>query len=161
DAYRVACLGVTEKDWEALAHESLEGLDFHNAKKAFVRIRDLRYLELISNIEDRKKKGEIDNNIFLADIYSYQGKFTEAAKLYRRSGQEQKAMTMFSDLRMFDQAKDFIPSGDVQDKRALMAKQAEWARSSNEPRAAAEMYMSAGDYVRAVDIIGEHGWAEM
>jgi hypothetical protein len=26
DAYKVACLGVTEGDWEALAHEALEGL---------------------------------------------------------------------------------------------------------------------------------------
>jgi len=51
DAYRVACLGVTDGDWEALAHEALEGLDFDTAKKAFIRIRDLRYLELIHNIE--------------------------------------------------------------------------------------------------------------
>ena len=34
-----------------LAHEALEGLDFDTAKKAFIRIRDLRYLELIHNIE--------------------------------------------------------------------------------------------------------------
>ena len=53
DAYRVACLGVTDGDWEMLAHEALEGLDFDTAKKAFIRIRDLRYLELIHNIEVR------------------------------------------------------------------------------------------------------------
>ena len=51
DAYKVACLGVTDGDWETLAHEALEGLDFDTAKKAFIRIRDLRYLELIHNIE--------------------------------------------------------------------------------------------------------------
>lgn len=51
DAYRVACLGVTEKDWNALAHEALQGLDFDISKKAFVRVRDLRYLELIHSIE--------------------------------------------------------------------------------------------------------------
>ena len=53
DAYRVACLGVTQKDWSALAHEALEGLDFDTAKKAFIRVRDLRYLELIHSIEVR------------------------------------------------------------------------------------------------------------
>ena len=47
----MACLGVTEGDWEALAHDALEGLDFDIAKKAFIRIRDLRYLELIHAIE--------------------------------------------------------------------------------------------------------------
>ena len=51
EAYRVACLGVTDSDWEALAHEAMEGLDFDTAKKAFIRIRDLRYLELIASIE--------------------------------------------------------------------------------------------------------------
>ena len=53
DAYRIACLGVTDSDWEALAHDALAGLDFDTAKKAFVRIRDLRYLQLIHNIEVR------------------------------------------------------------------------------------------------------------
>lgn len=51
DAYKVACLGVTDGDWEVLAHEALEGLDFDTAKKAFIRIKDLRYLELIHSIE--------------------------------------------------------------------------------------------------------------
>ena len=49
----MACLGVTDTDWETLAHESMEGLDFDTAKKSFIRIRDLRYLELIASIEVR------------------------------------------------------------------------------------------------------------
>ncbi|WAR26649.1 IF122-like protein [Mya arenaria] len=161
DAYRVACLGVTDGDWEALAHEALEGLDFDTAKKAFIRIRDLRYLELIHNIEERKKRGETDNMVFLGDVYGYQGKFHEAAKLYKKSGQEHKAMNMYTDLRMFDYAKEFIGSGDPMDKKMLITKQADWAKSSNEPKAAAEMYISAGEFVKAIEIIGDHGWAEM
>lgn len=51
DAEGIACLGVTAGDWETLAHEALEALDIETAKKAFVRIRDLRYLNLISDIE--------------------------------------------------------------------------------------------------------------
>lgn len=43
----------------------------------------------------------------------------------------------------------------------LMTKQADWAKSSREPRAAAEMYLSAGEHLKAIDIIGEHGWADM
>ena len=53
EAFQVACLGVTDGDWQTLAHDALEGLDFDIAKKAFIRIRDLRYLELIHNIEVR------------------------------------------------------------------------------------------------------------
>ncbi|KAL4226474.1 hypothetical protein ACF0H5_014457 [Mactra antiquata] len=161
DAYKVACLGVTDGDWETLAHEALEGLDFDTAKKAFIRIRDLRYLELIHNIEERRKRGENDNMVFLGDVYAYQGKFHEAAKLFKKSGQEHKAMNMYTDLRMFDYAKEFIGTGDPMDKKMLITKQADWAKSSNEPKAAAEMYISAGEYVKAIEIIGDHGWSEM
>ena len=59
DAYNVACLGVTDGDWRALAMAALEGLEFQIAKMAFIRVRDLGYLELIHNIEERQKRGEI------------------------------------------------------------------------------------------------------
>ena len=56
---------------------------------------------------------------------------------------------------------EFIGSGDPHDKKILITKQADWAERSNEPKAAAEMYISAGEYVKAVEIIGDHGWADM
>lgn len=59
--------------------------------------------------QDRKKQGENNNDLFLADVYAYQGKFQEAAKLYKRSGHEGLALEMYSDLRMFDHAK--VPPG--------------------------------------------------
>ncbi|KAK5894894.1 hypothetical protein CesoFtcFv8_011539, partial [Champsocephalus esox] len=161
EAYQIACLGVTDSDWRDLATEALEGLDFDTAKKAFIRIRDLRYLELINSIEERKKRGENDNELFLADVYAYQGKFHEAAKLYKRTGHESRALSMYTDLRMFDYAKDFIGGTDPKSSRILMTKQADWAKSSKEPRAAAEMYLSAGEHLKAIDIIGEHGWEDM
>ena len=54
--------------------------------------------------QDRQRKDETNNEVFLADILAYQGKFSEAAKLYRKSGNDQLAMNMYSDLRMFDLA---------------------------------------------------------
>uniref|UniRef100_A0A3Q1IH06 Intraflagellar transport protein 122 homolog n=1 Tax=Anabas testudineus TaxID=64144 RepID=A0A3Q1IH06_ANATE len=161
EAYQIACLGVTDSDWRDLATEALEGLDFDTAKKAFIRIRDLRYLELINSIEERKKRGENDNELFLADVYAYQGKFHEAAKLYKRTGHESRALSMYTDLRMFEYAKEFVGATDPKSSRVLMTKQADWAKSSNEPRAAAEMYLSAGEHLKAIDIIGEHGWADL
>ena len=53
EAYKIACLGVTETDWDHLAQSALEGLEFEVARKAFTRIRNLRYLELIQSIEVR------------------------------------------------------------------------------------------------------------
>ncbi|KFP91680.1 Intraflagellar transport protein 122, partial [Apaloderma vittatum] len=161
EAYQIACLGVTDTDWRELAMEALEGLEFETAKKAFTRVRDLRYLELISSIEERKKRGENNNELFLADVYAYQGKFHEAAKLYKKSGHESLALEMYSDLRMFDYAKDFLGSGDPKDTKMLIKKQADWAKNINEPKAAVEMYLSAGEHMKAIEISGDHGWLDM
>ncbi|XP_013786897.1 intraflagellar transport protein 122 homolog [Limulus polyphemus] len=159
-AYKVACLGVTEGDWHALAMAALEELDLQVSRESFIRIRDVPYLQLIQNFEERKKKGESDT-VFLADTLAYQGKFAEAAKLYKRAGNESRAMTMYTDLRMFDQAQEFLGSDDVQDKKMLIKKKADWARNINEPKAAAEMYLSAGETLKAIEIVGENGWVDM
>ncbi|XP_014729544.1 PREDICTED: intraflagellar transport protein 122 homolog isoform X1 [Sturnus vulgaris] len=161
EAYQIACLGVTDADWRELAMEALEGLEFETAKKAFTRVRDLRYLELISSIEDRRKHGENNTALFLADVYAYQGKFQEAAKLYKRSGHESLALEMYSDLRMFEQAKEFLGSGDPKDTKMLIKKQADWAKDINEPKAAVQMYLSAGEHMKAIEISGDHGWVDM
>uniref|UniRef100_A0A8C0QWI2 Intraflagellar transport protein 122 homolog n=1 Tax=Canis lupus dingo TaxID=286419 RepID=A0A8C0QWI2_CANLU len=161
EAYQIACLGVTDTDWHELAMEALEGLEFETAKKAFTRVQDLRYLELINSIEERKKRGETNNDLFLADVFSYQGKFHEAAKLYKRSGHENLALNMYTDLRMFEYAKDFLGSGDPKETKMLITKQADWARNINEPKAAVEMYISAGEHVKAIEITGDHGWVDM
>ncbi|EQB77808.1 intraflagellar transport protein 122 isoform 1-like protein [Camelus ferus] len=161
EAYQIACLGVTDTDWRELAMEALEGLEFETAKKAFTRVQDLRYLELIYSIEERKKRGETNNDLFLADVFSYEGKFHEAAKLYKRSGHENLALDMYSDLRMFEHAKDFLGSGDPKETKMLISKQADWARNINEPKAAVEMYMSAGEHGKAIELSGDHGWVDM
>ena len=51
DASRIACLGVTDSDWQALAYDALENAKFETARLAFVRTRDLVYLQLIDNFE--------------------------------------------------------------------------------------------------------------
>lgn len=51
EAYDMACLGVTETDWEILAIDALQALKLDIARKAFQRVRNLRFLELINDIE--------------------------------------------------------------------------------------------------------------
>lgn len=51
EAFQVACLGVTDGDWEALGHMALENMSLDVAKNCFQRLRDIRYLELIHQIE--------------------------------------------------------------------------------------------------------------
>ena len=40
--------------------------------------------------QERRKLGENNNDIFLADVYAYQGKFEDAAKLYEKAGHSEK-----------------------------------------------------------------------
>lgn len=160
DAYQVACLGVPDEDWEELAHAALDNLDFEIAKLAFIRVKNLKYLDLIYEFQERQKKGDKNKDLFLADIFAFRGKYREAARLYQKAGHEQKALNMFTDLRMFDAAQEYLGSGDNIDRKALLRKKADWAKNINEPRAAAEMYLSAGDTAKAIEIIGENGWID-
>ena len=48
-------------------------------------------------------------NTNLGDYYAYTGRFQDAARNYQHGGTPERAMTMFSDLRMFDQAKVSLP----------------------------------------------------
>lgn len=47
EAYDIACLGVTHKDWESLGMTSLENYQTEIARKSFIRIRDYKMLNLI------------------------------------------------------------------------------------------------------------------
>ena len=124
-AYELACLGETSTTWEALGHACIEQGDFVLAKKCFSRVRDVKYLNLIANCEvsswnrfvsqgttfcvpfakESAKRGETKMNNNLGDYYAYSGRFADAARNYQHAGAPERAMTMFSDLRMFDQAK--------------------------------------------------------
>ncbi len=46
-AYKVACLGVTDSDWKLLAVSALQAMKLDIARKAFIRIRDMRFIDLL------------------------------------------------------------------------------------------------------------------
>lgn len=51
NAYQIACLNITDSDWKILAREALKHFNFLIAKKAFARIKELKYLDLITQYE--------------------------------------------------------------------------------------------------------------
>ena len=160
-AYSTGCLGVTESDWRQLGKEALDSLDLDVARKAFTRLKDLRCLELVTSLLERRQAGREDEQGLTADVLAFHGKYAEAAKIYKRLGLEHRALTMYTDLRMFDLANEFLSAGDDADRKGLIKKKAEWAAKINEPRAAAEMFLSAGETMKAVQLMGEHGWVDM
>ena len=48
-----------------------------------------------------------------------------------------QALEMFTDLRQFEYAKEFLSSSDQRNVKQLIKKQAEWCRTTNDPKAAA------------------------
>lgn len=159
EAYAIACLGVTESDWNALAHVAAENFNLAVAAKAFAKLRNIPYLDIIN--EYKEKQHEKMKDVFVGDILAYEGRFKEAGNLYQKSGNEHKALEMYTELRMFDLAQEFIKRESSADKQSLIRKKAEWAHNINEPRAAAEMYISAGDIKEAVDIAVDNNWVDM
>lgn len=161
EAYQVACLGVPTSDWESLAQAAMDSLQLQVARDAFVKVRNLPWLNLINELREKQKLGDIAKETIQADIYAFSGRFKEAARLYQKSGQNNKAMNMYSDLKMFDLAQEFLKEGSVADKRELVRRRAEWACSVHEPRAAAELLLAAGESERAIEIVAEQGWSDV
>ncbi|XP_066148433.1 intraflagellar transport protein 122 homolog isoform X1 [Euwallacea fornicatus] len=157
EAYRIACLGVTDGDWEELAHSALEKMDFEVARLSFIKLQDFNYLELIQEVQDQQQKGSYNKDVIVGDILAMKGKLKEAARLFQKSGQGGKALTMYTDLRMFDEAQDFLGS---KDNNELIKQKADWARNINEHKAAADMYVSIGDFASAIEVYTEKGWSD-
>ena len=111
-AYTTGCLGITESDWRALGRAALDALDLDVARKSFARLKDLRYLEFLDNLLSRKKTGAEAEQVLLAHVLAFQGKYNDAAKIYKKQNEEQRALTMFTDLRMFDLASEYLATGD-------------------------------------------------
>lgn len=114
EAYEVACLGVAESDWRALGIAALDNLELNIAYSAFARIKNLRYIEVVSEVEEKLKSGEWGKEACMAIAAAAMGRLRDAAKLYQKAGLQQYARDMYSDLRMFDIAQEFIASGNTQ-----------------------------------------------
>lgn len=46
-AYKVACLGVTDSDWKMLGIAAMQAMKLDIARKSFIRIRDMKFIELL------------------------------------------------------------------------------------------------------------------
>lgn len=157
----MACLGVSSADWQGLAQAAVDALQLKVAIDAYVRVRNLPWLQHLKDLYERQKRGDTPKEVLQADNLAFAGKFKEAARLYQKSGFNNKALTMYSDLRMFDLAQEFLKEDDVTDRKELIRKRAEWACSIHEPRAAAELLLSAGENQRAIEIVAEQGWSDV
>ncbi|VDQ13794.1 unnamed protein product [Trichobilharzia regenti] len=71
---------------------------------------------------------------------------------------------MYTDLRRFEEAREAMTASgdnDTDERKLLLAKHADWAKSTNEHRSAAKMYIDAGEYIKAIELSNQHGWTDM
>lgn len=158
-AYEVACLGVTDGDWRFFGVACLRAEKFDLARKAFARIKDMRYMELLTQLEAVKgsRGGRDEEGMLLADISAFQGRFEEAAQLYKKAGAFDAAIDMFTDLRRWEAAKSLAESsGGAVDVQQLMARQAQVAEDMGDYQAAATLHASLGNHERAINLLGEN-----
>ncbi len=62
-----------------------QGMNLEVARKAFIRIRDVRHVELVNRTEQGRRAG-VPEGMLLAEIMAYQGRYQDAARLYTQAG---------------------------------------------------------------------------
>jgi intraflagellar transport protein 122 len=158
DAYRIACLGVTEDDWKMLGMAAMQSLALDVARKAFIRIREVKYVELLNRVElDRRVAGG-DETFLLGDILAFQGKYHEAARCFIKSGLDARAIEMFCDMKMWDEARKVCTNDEH--LKELIRRQARWAEETGDRAEAAKLWLAASDFSRAIKLLGEAGTIE-
>ena len=153
-AYKVACLGVTEADWRRLALDALTALRLGIARKAFTRIRELRYIELVDTIERAAAAPGADDSVLLASILAFQGKIPQAAKMYERANKPQLALDMYVDLGLLEEA-EAIAAKYAIPMEQLMKKREASVVDSGDWRALVELYHSSGQHDKVVATLRE------
>jgi tetratricopeptide (TPR) repeat protein len=168
EAYKVACLGVTPQDWRALGLRALQTLELGVARAAFLRALplDMRYIELINHFEalQRLREGspgappkETSPAALLAEVLAYGGDYAGAARAHLEAGTVERALEMFTDLKLWKEARRFaesVGSGRL-DVSSLLIKQAVWCEESGDVSAAATIYAGLGQPGKAVALLGE------
>lgn len=140
--------------------EALTVMQLEIAMKGFTRLRDMQFIDLVTNIEHARKQPNYDESQHIAEILSYQGRFQEAAKTLTKAGQLRKAIELYSTMQMWEEAKVLARSTEGVDIKDLMLQQATWCEEVGDWRAAAETFQAAGEYMKAIRIVGEQGWLD-
>ncbi|KAH9582225.1 WD40 repeat [Trypanosoma melophagium] len=162
-AYSIACLGVTEGDWKMLGIHAMTQLKLDIARKAFIHIREIKFVELLNRLELQQRQNASKNKdgnegILMGTILAFQGKYQDAARYFVKSGNEEKAIEMFCDLKMWTEAKK-ICSNELHLKE-LIRLQARWAEDSQDYMEAASLYKASGDIGKAIEMTRCSGQVE-
>ena len=167
EAYQTACAGVSDSVWTKVANEALDAMSLDVAKQSFLRIKDSTFTDLILNAETQLKQCGSDaeslekmKTQFQVKVALLRRRFDEAAKLYIQAGMAREAVSLYTSLFRWDDAKA-VASAAKLDAVTILQRQAEWAEKARDWRLASDLYLESNDPLRAVNLIGntkEPGW---
>lgn len=157
-ALRIATLGVTHEDWTMLGLQAMSNLRLDISRKAFTHIHDVRFVELLNALElinRQNGEGKANNEVLLGEILAFQGKYQEAARQFIKCNHEDKAIEMYSDLKMWDEARKIC--SDKNHLKDIIGQQARWEEDSQNYLEAASLYETCGEFPKAVAMLGLAG----
>ena len=70
-AYKLACVGVTIQDWRSLGIEALLAKEFYFARKAFMHIRELPYIDLCELAEEMHQIRNLNETWLQSEILAF------------------------------------------------------------------------------------------
>ncbi|KNE55608.1 hypothetical protein AMAG_01497 [Allomyces macrogynus ATCC 38327] len=182
-ALQVAHLGaITDRDWEALGQEALVALRFDVAQMCFAHLKDYRMLTYIDMLQSSSAPGAASGNalaraaepmspsasanvpdaassLLQADVFAIRGNFAAAADLYVAKDQGSRAVTMYTDLMMYEYALKLAKQLNLPTD-AILKHKAELLRDKNDYEAAADTYLQVGDVTQAARLLMQHGAIE-
>ena len=82
--------------------------EFYYARKAFIHIRDLKFIELCETAEEMHKIRNLNDTWLQSEILAYQGKFKEASSNYAKAKMLDKAINIYISLKKFSEANELI-----------------------------------------------------
>ena len=113
-----------------------------------------RKLALISDLTKLEAEGACRDEL-LAIIAAYDGDFPKMEAHLRAAGKLETGVNIYTELRMFEKARTCLSAQDrsnVEIDQKLLKEQAAWADTGlGDQKAAAEMYLAAGESLKAIE----------
>ncbi|KAJ1445177.1 hypothetical protein M885DRAFT_550763 [Pelagophyceae sp. CCMP2097] len=146
EAYKIACLGVTAADWRRLADAAAKSLDFETARASYMRVHDLRQIELLNSMELRRKQSK---------ALDHQSGTKAGAKAAPRAAPGGSRRSRVGDAP----AEDTAVGKDAPELEPIF--QAELLAYSGKYQEAAKVYARAGRVELAIDLFADlRQWEE-
>jgi intraflagellar transport protein 122 len=160
ESYKVACLGATNQEWLYLGFEALLNFDLTTAVNSFKKLQDIKLINLCFKVEQDLKDG-VNKDVIRGDILCYMGRYKEAEEAYVKGEKPEKAMDMYTVLKMWADAMrimdTYLKGRDININNDVLLKQAEWLYENGKFVEAADLFWALGKKKRAIEIYGERG----